>query len=61
MCDLADASFQTHAQQLLGFDGKLHGKLSKDLFAKAVDNQRNRLFRGNAALLAVKELILTDF
>jgi len=36
---LADAAFETHAQELLRLHGKFHRQLPKHLFAEAIDDQ----------------------
>src|SRR5947199_490616 len=56
----ADAAFETHAQQFLGFYGKLHRQFAKDLLTEAVDDHRDGILGGNAALPTVEELILTN-
>src|SRR5438093_5291622 len=58
---LSNAPFQTHAQQLTGFDGKLHRKLLKHLLAEPVDDGGNRVFNGKPSLLAIEDLILAYF
>src|SRR4030095_4772484 len=57
---LADAAFETHAQKLLRFHGKLHRQLPKHLFAEAIDDQSHCMLLRNPALPAVKKLILAD-
>src|SRR5215813_14793879 len=57
---LPDAALEADAQQLLGFHGELHGQLTKDLLAEAIDNHRDRILSRNPALLTVEELILAD-
>ena len=58
---LADAAFETDAEKLLRFHGKLHRQLAKDLFAETIDDQRYRILRRNPALPAVEKLIFADF
>lgn len=48
--ELPHAAFQAHAEQLLRFDGELHGKFLEDLFAEAVDDHGNSIFGGNSTL-----------
>src|SRR5687768_9651108 len=40
---LANASFQTDPQQLLGFDRKLHRQLAEDVLAEAGDDHVHRV------------------
>src|SRR5579871_1505102 len=58
--NLTDASFQTDSQQLLGFHCEFHGQLAKNFFAEAVHDHGNRVFRGDAALPAIEDLVLAD-
>src|SRR6266508_1663636 len=58
--ELADGSLQAHSQQLLRFDSELHRQLAEHLAAKAIHDHRHRIFGGDAALLAVEELVLAD-
>lgn len=58
---LSNASFETDAEQLLGFHCELHWQLLEDLLAEAIDDQVHRIFGGKAALAAIKELVLADF
>src|SRR5262245_26659153 len=55
-----DAAFETDADKLLRFDGEFHGQLLQHFLAEAVDDQRYRVLRRQAALAAVEELILAD-
>src|SRR5262249_51449122 len=57
----SDAAFEAHRQQLLRFDRKFHWQLFQHLLAEAVDDQRYRVFGAEAALAAIKQLILADF
>jgi hypothetical protein len=57
---LADTTLKTHTQKFLRLDGKFHRQLAKHLFTKTVDDESDSVFRRNAALPAVEELILTD-
>jgi len=57
---LPNRAFQTHPQQLLRFDRELHGQLAENFLAKAVDDHADRVLQGDAAGLAVKELVLAD-
>ena len=56
----ANCSFKRYAEQLLGLDGELHGQLVEHILGIAVDDQPHSLLHGNAALVAVEELVLTD-
>src|SRR5215210_8811184 len=56
----ADAPLEVHGEQLLGLDGELHGELAEDLLAEAVDDHRDRVLGGDAALVAVEDLVLAD-
>ena len=60
-CALADATFEAYAQQFLGFDGELHWKLLEDLFTESVNDHVNGVLRSKTALVAIKNLIFTDF
>jgi len=57
---LANRPFQRDAEELLGFDGKLHGEFLQHLFGIAVDDEADGLLGGNATLVAVEELVLGD-
>src|ERR1041385_8544809 len=57
---LADAAFQADAQEFLGFDGEFHGQLAEDLLAKAVHDHVHGVLGGDAARVAVKDLVLAD-
>src|SRR6266576_554609 len=57
---LADASFETDAEQLLRFHRELHRKLTEDLFAEAVHDHADRVLGRDAALAAVENLVLAD-
>src|SRR5204863_7698821 len=51
---------QAHADQFLGLHRELHQELQEDLLAETVHNPVRRILRGDAAGLAVEELILAD-
>jgi len=51
--DLADTSFETHAQEFLGFYGRFHGQLLKDLSAETIDDNRDGILSMDRALVAV--------
>src|ERR1700730_697547 len=57
---LADAAFEADGEQLLRFDGQLHGELLQHFLAEAVDDQRQRVLLLEAALLAIEQLIVAD-
>src|SRR3954452_16129296 len=57
---LANAAFQAYGQQLLRLDREFHRQLLEDLLAEAGDDQRPRILVRQAALSAVKELVLAD-
>ena len=54
------APFEAHAEQLLRLDRELHRQLAEHLLAEAVDDHRDRVLLGEAALPAVEELVLAD-
>src|SRR5271163_967288 len=56
----ADGAFQAHAQQVLRLDRELHRQLLEHHFAKTADDHVYRVFRRDAALQAVEQLILAD-
>ena len=58
---LSHTSLQAHAEELLSLDCKLHRQLVDDLLGIAVHNERDSFLGGNAALVAVKELVFADF
>ena len=45
----------------MGFDCKFHGQFRQDFLAEPIDDQGNRVFCGDAALVAVENLILANF
>src|SRR3954447_9639047 len=57
---LTDASFQRNSEQLLRFDGELHRELAEHFAAETADDHRHRVFRADAALLAIEKLVLAD-
>ena len=48
------------AEKLLRFHGELHRQLAEDFLAEAVDDHVDRVFRRDAALAAVENLVLAD-
>src|SRR5262249_11851536 len=57
---LSDTPLEADTQQFLSLDSEFHWQLSEDFLAEPIDNHRNSVFRGNASLLAVKDLVFTD-
>src|SRR2546421_12794650 len=55
------AALEADSEQLLRFDGKLHRPLAKDFFAETIHNHVDRVLGREAALVAVKDLVLADF
>ena len=47
-------------QQFLGLHRELHRQTGEDLAGIPIDNQAHGLFRADAALVAVEELVLAD-
>jgi hypothetical protein len=60
MSILSHAAFQTDLQELLSLNGKLHGQLVYHLFYVAIYNKANGIFGGDAPLIAIKYLILSN-
>src|SRR5690349_5460725 len=60
MFRLSDTSFETHAQQFLGFHRELHGQFAEHFLAEAVHDHRYRVFRRDTALPAVENLVFPD-
>ena len=58
---LSDSAFEGNAEKFLGFNGKLHRQFVEHFFGVAVDDEADGVLSLNAALVAVKELVLTDF
>ena len=61
MLHLSDRSFKSDLKQALRLYGKFHRQLVHHLFGISVYDQSHRLFSGDAALVAVEQLILADF
>src|ERR1017187_1524561 len=57
---LTHASFEADSQQLLRFHGELHGQLFEHFLTEPVHDHRDRILGGNAALPAIKNLVLAD-
>ena len=53
-------AFERDPDQLLRLDGELHRQLLDDVLDEAVDDERDRLLLGEAALHAVELLVLGD-
>ena len=58
---IADAAFETDPEQLLRLDGEFHWQFSQNFLAEAVDDHRDGIFGGEAALVAIEDLVLADF
>ena len=58
---LPHAAFETHTKELLGLNGKLHRELIDDILGIAIDDEVDGVFGGDAALVAIEELVFTDF
>src|SRR2546430_12030828 len=56
----SDAALETDAEQPLRLDRELHGQLFENFLAEAVHDHRDGVFRREAALLRVKDLVLAD-
>src|SRR3984893_14289844 len=57
---LSDTTFQFQSQQTLRFNCELHWQLQENVFAEAIDDQRNRIFLRDAALLQVEKLFFAN-
>lgn len=57
---LSDTAFEAYSEELLGFHGEFHRQLAEDLLAEAIDNHVDRIFGGDAALVAVEDLIFAN-
>ena len=51
------AALKAHTEELLGFNGKLHRELIDDFLGIAIDDEIDGVFGGDAALVAIEELI----
>src|SRR5437879_6458459 len=60
-CYLSHASFQAHAQKLLRLNCKFHRQLAENFLAESVDDHVHRILSGQAALVAIEDLVLADF
>jgi hypothetical protein len=58
---LPNTTFKAHTQKFLGFDGEFHGQVFEDFFAVAVDDHVDRVLRWDTALVAIEDLVFTDF
>src|SRR5438067_10495732 len=54
----ADAAFEADGEELLRLDGELHRQFLQDLLAEAVDDQRQCVLVGEAALAAIEQLVV---
>jgi len=57
---LPDAALQADAKQFLRFHRELHGQTRENFLAKPVHDHVHRVLRGQASLIAVKNLVLAD-
>ena len=55
-----DAAFEAHAEQFLRFHGKLHRQFFEHFLAETVDDHVHGVLGGDAALVAVKDLVFAD-
>ena len=58
---LSHTTFERNGKELLRFDGKLHGEFVDDFARIAAHNEIDGILNGNAALLAVEQLVFGDF
>lgn len=54
------AAFETDAEQLLRFNGEFHREFLEHFFAEAVHDHVHCILRGEAALVAIKDLVFAD-
>ena len=57
---LAHCTLKGYREQLLRLDGKFHGQFVEHLLGVAVDDETHGLLGGDAALVAVEELVFAD-
>ena len=57
---LTDAAFEANGEKLLRLDRELHRQLLQHLFAKTIDDERQRVFPREAALVAIEYLVVAD-
>ena len=57
---LAHRSLEGDREELLCFDGELHGELVEHVLGIAVDDEADGFLGGDATLVAVEELVLVD-
>ena len=60
-CKLSNASFKTDRQQFLRFYCKFHWQLVHYFFGKSINDQCHCCFRINTSLVAIKDLVFTNF
>ena len=53
-------AFKRYAEQLLSFDGEFHRKLSEHFLTEAAHDHVHCIFRRNATLIAVEDLIFPN-
>src|SRR5579863_1994813 len=55
-----DAAFEADGEELLRFDRELHRQFLQHVLAEAVDDQGQRVLVLDAALAAIKQLVVAD-
>ena len=58
---LPHRALELYGQKFLSLDGELHGEAFEHLARVAVDDKPHGLLGGDAPLIAVEELVFTDF
>ena len=58
---LTDAAFEADADQFLRFDREFHRQCLQHFLAETVHDQRHGFFFADAALQAIKQLVIADF
>jgi hypothetical protein len=53
-------TFEADFQQLLGFHREFHRQLAEHLLAESVDDQRHRVFLGDATRAAIEQLVVRN-
>src|SRR5690554_5213375 len=57
---LANAAFEADTKQRLCFDSKFHGQFFENFFTVTIHNHRDRVFRRQATLHGVEQLIFAN-
>ena len=57
---LTDAAFQAHTQKFLRFDSEFHRQFLEHFLAEAIHDHVDRVLRGDAARIAIENLVFTD-